>query len=91
MMVEVRTAQVPVQTPGVPGPVVAVEQSAPVVEAAPVVPVVRKMARPVVRPVRQVEAAPAVASDNGSDNGGAHEIRIESSDEPDVVILLIGG
>ncbi|HEY4360554.1 MAG TPA: hypothetical protein VGN17_06280 [Bryobacteraceae bacterium] len=91
-MVELRTAQVPVNGRAVQGPVVAVQQSAPVVEAAPVLPVAHKAARPAVVPVREVEVrrtekAPPVSSDNG----GAHEIRIESSDEPDVVILLIGG
>jgi anti-sigma factor RsiW len=85
VMVRVRTEQVPVRLPVVvQAPVVAVQQSAPV-EVAPVVAhkPVRAVAKPVRQLVKQLDAAPI--------QGGAAEIRIESSDEPDVVILLIGG
>jgi hypothetical protein len=96
VMVRVRTGG-PVQNPVVQAPVVqapvvqapVVAQSSP--EVAPAAPVVHKAEHRVVpvvaKPVRHVEAPPGVSPDTG----GAHEIRIESDEDPDVVIVLIGG
>ena len=76
VMLKVRTAA-PLERPAAT-PAAAVEPAAPVVAPRRALPA---RAKPVAH--RQVQAAPT--------EGGASEIRIENPEEPDVVIVLIGG
>ena len=86
--------------PGAPAPVAqspAALEPTVKAEPEPVLPItqkrIRKAARPVVevdqqQPVEQAQPAEQVPAAGAE---GAHEIRIENSEDPDVVIVLIGG